>query len=54
MPHRRAIVTVVGRPISVQQHDKPTMEMIAEAQGRYIEELLRYVRRPLPRKDALR
>lgn len=43
MPHRRAIVTVIGRPVSVTQHDNPTITMIEEVQGRYIAELMRCV-----------
>ncbi|KAH7105911.1 diacylglycerol acyltransferase [Auriculariales sp. MPI-PUGE-AT-0066] len=41
MPHRRSIVTVVGRPVSVTQHDRPTIQMVEEVQARYIEELMR-------------
>ncbi|EJD48089.1 diacylglycerol acyltransferase [Auricularia subglabra TFB-10046 SS5] len=41
MPYRRSIVTVVGRPIHVKQHDKPNLEMVEEVQKQYIDELLR-------------
>ncbi|GAA6064023.1 hypothetical protein JCM10212_004255 [Sporobolomyces blumeae] len=39
MPYRHPIVSVVGRPIQVKQHDHPTQEMLDEVQGRYIAEL---------------
>ncbi|GAA5923466.1 diacylglycerol O-acyltransferase [Sporobolomyces koalae] len=39
MPYRHPIVSVVGRPIQVTQHDHPTQEMLEEVQGRYIAEL---------------
>jgi len=41
MPYRRRIVVVIGRPISVKQHDKPTTEEVREVQERYITELTR-------------
>ncbi|KAG9302851.1 hypothetical protein G9A89_009628 [Geosiphon pyriformis] len=39
LPHRRPIVTVVGKPIEVQQNDNPTEEYILEVQQKYINEL---------------
>lgn len=41
MPYRRTIVSVFGRPIHVQQNDKPTKEEVEAVQKRYIDELLR-------------
>lgn len=37
------ILLLVGRPISVKQHDKPTTEEVREAQEKYIAELTRYL-----------
>lgn len=34
---------LVGRPVTVVQCDKPTLDQIHEVQKRYIEELFRYV-----------
>lgn len=34
--------TAVGRPIRVQQCDKPTLDEVVRIQGQYIEELMRY------------
>jgi 2-acylglycerol O-acyltransferase 2 len=34
---------IVGRPISVKQHDKPTTEEVRLVQEKYITELTRYV-----------
>ena len=34
--------TKVGRPIRVQQCDKPTLDEVVRIQGQYIEELMRY------------
>jgi len=39
MPFRHPIVSVVGRPITVTQSDKPTQAELEEVQRRYIEEL---------------
>ncbi|GAA5899225.1 diacylglycerol O-acyltransferase [Sporobolomyces salmoneus] len=39
MPYRHPIVSVVGRPIQVTQHDHPSQEMLEEVQSRYIAEL---------------
>ncbi|CAG8485065.1 8304_t:CDS:2 [Ambispora leptoticha] len=39
MPHRRPIVTIVGKPIPVEQNDNPTEEEILSYQKKYIEEL---------------
>ncbi|CAG8666247.1 168_t:CDS:2 [Ambispora gerdemannii] len=39
MPHRRPLVTIVGKPIEVKQNDNPTEEEILSIQKRYIEEL---------------
>ncbi|CAG8473277.1 1957_t:CDS:2 [Ambispora gerdemannii] len=36
LPHRRPIVTVVGKPISVKQNDNPTNEEVLELQNQYI------------------
>ncbi|BGP21575.1 diacylglycerol O-acyltransferase 1 [Rhodotorula toruloides] len=41
MPYRHPIVSVVGRPISVQQKDHPTTADLEEVQARYIAELRR-------------
>jgi len=41
MPYRRAIVSVIGRPVHIKQTDQPTKEMVEEVQARYIEELMR-------------
>ncbi|EKM81559.1 hypothetical protein AGABI1DRAFT_118672 [Agaricus bisporus var. burnettii JB137-S8] len=41
MPYRRRIVVVIGRPIPVKQHDKPTTEEVREVQEKYITELTR-------------
>ncbi|KAJ2917075.1 hypothetical protein MD484_g3357, partial [Candolleomyces efflorescens] len=41
MPYRRRIVAVIGKPIRVKQHDKPTLDEVREVQERYIEELTR-------------
>jgi 2-acylglycerol O-acyltransferase 2 len=41
MPYRHPIVSVVGRPISVEQSDNPTSHQMEEVQGRYIAELMR-------------
>ncbi|KAF8519653.1 diacylglycerol acyltransferase-domain-containing protein [Gautieria morchelliformis] len=41
MPHRRSIVSVIGRPIHVTKNDKPTKEEVQAVQKLYIEELLR-------------
>jgi 2-acylglycerol O-acyltransferase 2 len=39
LPHRRKIVTVVGRPIEVDKIENPTMEEISAIQQKYICEL---------------
>lgn len=39
LPYRHPIVSVVGRPIHVQQLANPTKEQIAVVQGAYIAEL---------------
>ncbi|KAF0451685.1 diacylglycerol acyltransferase [Gigaspora margarita] len=39
LPHRRPIVTVVGKPIDVVQNDNPTEEQLLEVQKKYIAEL---------------
>ncbi|KAH8923683.1 diacylglycerol acyltransferase [Atractiella rhizophila] len=41
MPYRHPIITVIGRPVSVVQKAKPTIEDLRDVQGRYIEELMR-------------
>ncbi|PPQ85401.1 hypothetical protein CVT25_006397 [Psilocybe cyanescens] len=41
MPYRRQIVAVIGRPIHVQQCDKPSLDEVMRVQEKYIEELLR-------------
>ncbi|GAA6028583.1 hypothetical protein NBRC10512_007884 [Rhodotorula toruloides] len=41
MPYRHPIVSVVGRPISVEQKDHPTTADLEEVQARYIAELKR-------------
>ncbi|KAH9479273.1 Diacylglycerol O-acyltransferase 2B [Psilocybe cubensis] len=41
MPYRRQIVAVIGKPIRIQQCDKPSQEEIVRVQEKYIEELLR-------------
>ncbi|KAF8806928.1 DAGAT-domain-containing protein [Phlegmacium glaucopus] len=41
MPYRRQIVAVIGKPIHVQQCDKPTLEEVMRVQKKYIEELTR-------------
>ncbi|KAG6381771.1 diacylglycerol acyltransferase [Boletus reticuloceps] len=41
MPYRRRIVSVIGRPIHVQQCDKPSIEEVTRVQTLYIEELTR-------------
>lgn len=41
MPYRHPIVSVVGRPIRVDQRDNPTIEEMEEVQSRYIIELQR-------------
>jgi len=41
MPYRRQIVAVIGKPIHVQQCDKPTLEEVMRVQEKYIEELTR-------------
>ncbi|KAF8957112.1 diacylglycerol acyltransferase-domain-containing protein [Flammula alnicola] len=41
MPYRRQIVAVIGKPIRVQQCDKPTLEEVMRVQQKYIEELTR-------------
>ncbi|KAF9528937.1 diacylglycerol acyltransferase-domain-containing protein [Crepidotus variabilis] len=41
MPYRRRIVAVIGRPIHVEQCDKPTLEELTRVQKKYIEELTR-------------
>lgn len=40
MPYRHPIVSVVGHPISVVQHDNPSEQQLQETQARYIEELM--------------
>ncbi|KAG8975066.1 diacylglycerol O-acyltransferase 1 [Tulasnella sp. 425] len=41
LPFRHPIVSVVGRPIAVNQTDKPTKEYVEQVQAQYIEELVR-------------
>ncbi|KAF4610836.1 hypothetical protein D9613_007188 [Agrocybe pediades] len=41
MPYRRRIVAVIGRPIHVQQCDKPNLEEVMRVQKMYIDELTR-------------
>ncbi|KXN91105.1 Diacylglycerol O-acyltransferase 2B [Leucoagaricus sp. SymC.cos] len=41
LPYRRRIVVVIGKPIPVKQHDKPTMEEVSAVQEKYIAELTR-------------
>ncbi|TFK39677.1 diacylglycerol acyltransferase-domain-containing protein [Crucibulum laeve] len=41
MPYRRQIVAVIGKPIHVDQCDKPTLEEVRRVQEKYIEELMR-------------
>ena len=35
------VICLVGKPIRVKQHDKPTLDEVREVQERYIEELTR-------------
>ena len=42
VPHRRRIVTVVGRPVHVEQvTGEPTEAQVAAVHGQYLEELAR-------------
>jgi len=41
MPYRRQIVAVIGKPVHVEQCDKPTPEELRRVQEKYIEELTR-------------
>jgi len=41
MPYRRQIVAVIGKPIHVEQCDKPSLEELTRVQQMYIEELTR-------------
>ncbi|KAG6909783.1 hypothetical protein DXG01_015276 [Tephrocybe rancida] len=41
MPYRRRIVAVIGKPIHVEQCDKPDIEAVVRVQKMYIEELTR-------------
>ncbi|CAA7265177.1 unnamed protein product [Cyclocybe aegerita] len=41
MPYRRRIVAVIGKPIHVDQCDKPTLEEVIRVQQKYIDELTR-------------
>ncbi|KAF9234099.1 diacylglycerol acyltransferase-domain-containing protein [Melanogaster broomeanus] len=41
MPYRRRIVSVIGRPIHIEQCDRPTIEEVTRVQMLYIEELTR-------------
>ncbi|KAF8647582.1 hypothetical protein AX16_006604 [Volvariella volvacea WC 439] len=41
MPYRRRIVAVIGKPIHVEQCDKPSLEEVMRIQKLYIEELTR-------------
>ncbi|KAK7686330.1 hypothetical protein QCA50_010554 [Cerrena zonata] len=40
LPYRRRIVAVIGRPIHVEQCDKPTLDEIRRIQEQYIDELM--------------
>lgn len=41
MPYRHPIVSVVGKPIKVEQNFNPSTEMLEDVQRQYIEELMR-------------
>ena len=41
MPYRRTIVSVFGRPITVQKVEKPTKEQVMEIHSQYVAELTR-------------
>ncbi|KAL9713380.1 diacylglycerol O-acyltransferase 1 [Leucoagaricus gongylophorus] len=41
LPYRRRIVVVIGKPISVKQHDRPTTEEVRAIQEQYIAQLTR-------------
>ncbi|KAG8953573.1 diacylglycerol O-acyltransferase 1 [Tulasnella sp. 419] len=41
LPFRHPIISVIGHPIEVKQHDNPTREYVEEIQTKYIDELMR-------------
>ncbi|KAI6023365.1 DAGAT-domain-containing protein [Pisolithus marmoratus] len=41
LPHRRRIVSVIGRPIHIGKCENPSLEEVTQVQMRYIEELTR-------------